>query len=62
MAKHLSCPKCGYRHRNAVQKVETGLYYCSRCHMMFDDDPDEGGDFCNDPSKRLERAESRRTR
>lgn len=58
-----TCPKCGHRHRNAVSEVESRLWYCTRCNMMFDDDPDDGGDFDDrDPSRRLEREEARRAR
>jgi hypothetical protein len=29
---------------------------------MFDDAPDEGGDYCTDPTRRLERREEERAR
>lgn len=53
-----TCPQCGHRHRNEVSQPEERLWYCHRCRMMFDDTPDEGGDFFTDPTKRIERIES----
>lgn len=57
-------PACG--RRKTVIRVnygkDRGEFYCSHCGTQFDDDPDEGGDYSADPSKRLERAEARRDR
>ena len=46
------CIQCGSR--KAVEKL-VDTYHCTRCGAWFDDDPDEGGDFWADPSKRMER-------
>jgi len=36
------------------------MYYCYRCKMQFDNDPDEGGDYSDwNPAARLEREERR---
>jgi DNA-directed RNA polymerase subunit RPC12/RpoP len=43
-----------------VQVVSPGEYVCSHCGTEFDDNPNEGGDYSADPSKRMERAEARR--
>jgi len=56
-----ACPRCGPRKRNLVIESGHRLWYCHGCHMQFDDDPEEGGDFDDrDPSRRLERQEARR--
>ena len=54
------CPKCGC----AVKppKVDVGLYRCGRCGGVFDDTPDEGGDFFEDPTRRAEIEDERRAR
>jgi hypothetical protein len=30
------------------------LYWCGKCKGYFDDDPNEGGDYANNPTKRAE--------
>lgn len=58
-----TCPRCGPRHRNKVSQIGTKLWLCGHCNMMFDDDPDEGGDFDDrNPARRLEREENRQQR
>jgi DNA-directed RNA polymerase subunit RPC12/RpoP len=53
------CPFCGSKktyaegHRN---------YFCMSCKRGFDDDPDEGGDYSTDPTRRMEQLERRRAR
>lgn len=55
------CPKC--RLGDEVSRRHGGDYYCHRCRMEFDSDPDEGGDYDDrDPSRRLEREEARKAR
>lgn len=50
------CPRCGRR-----TQPQGGLHWCTHCRALFDDDPDEGGDYSDrDPSRRLVRAEGRR--
>ena len=50
------CPKCGRRAPNS----EGSVFWCEQCNAMYDNDPDEGGDYCTDPTKRVQREESRR--
>ena len=50
-----NCPLC--RTDANVRKLSGGLLYCVRCNNQFDSNPDEGGDFMDDPTKRLERIE-----
>lgn len=49
------CPKCNRRAPNN----EGDTFWCDHCSMMFDNDPDEGGDFCTDPTRRMMREEAR---
>lgn len=51
MAKH-KCPVCG----RSGAPMSGGLFRCSLGHL-FDSEPNEGGDYDRDPSRRLERAE-----
>lgn len=51
------CPRCN---TNKKVRANGGRYWCDRCNGLFDDDPDEGGSYFSDPSKRLERQEERR--
>jgi hypothetical protein len=48
-----------------VKAVESAgdLYHCRGCGAIFDDEPDEGGDWSDgNPAARLEREERRRER
>ena len=58
------CISCG--RIKSVKKLPDGQYHCSGptgCGAMFDDDPDEGGDYAmGNPARRLERDEERRER
>lgn len=57
-ASKVRCPKCGVP-QTAGQGQD--IFYCHRCQMQFDNEPDEGGDYSDrDPSARLEREERRR--
>lgn len=53
------CPKCGGR-----KTAPRGDWFiCHRCDMMFDRDPDEGGDYsARDPAARMMRQERQQTR
>ena len=54
------CPSCG--DNRAVYAEPTG-YYCRTCQVVFDDDPNEGGDYSShDPSWRMQREEARAER
>jgi len=51
-----ACPRC--RTGKHVRPVRGDLFECTRCHAVFDEDPDEGGDYSDkNPSARLERQE-----
>ena len=54
------CPWCG--RRNQIYPHGEREYWCRRCNRVFDDDPDEGGDYYSDPSRRMERREELRRR
>ena len=52
------CPRCG---RPQPKRGADALYWCTYCRGVFDNDPNEGGDWSDrDPSARLEREERRR--
>ena len=51
------CPQCG---RVRAVKEFFDMFRCSSCGAEFDDDPDEGGDYLSDPTKRIERKRRRR--
>lgn len=54
------CPRCGTP-QTAEQEQTT--FFCNRCRMEFDNDPDEGGDYSSrNPAARMERQERRRSR
>lgn len=54
------CPACGTK--QPMRLPGESIYRCPRCGGMFDDAPDEGGDYCTDPTRRLERREEERAR
>jgi len=56
-------PDCPWCHsRKKVYMVPAG-YQCLRCDRIFDDQPDEGGDWSDrNPALRLMRAEERAPR
>lgn len=58
------CPKCDRRvPEHAEEEAARGnLYWCNRCHMFFDDDPEEGGSSHNDPVKTAMSKESYQAR
>lgn len=54
------CPwSCGM---NGVSVIGHRRFYCHGCHREFDDSPNEGGDFSNDPVRSAERREERTNR
>lgn len=59
----IRCPFC-HRKKSVIHNLDT--LFCTKCFRHFDDDPDEGGDYCDDPTKRIEwmerKMERRRTR
>jgi len=60
MSKMPKCIRCGSN--RAVYHDGDRNYYCTSCKIVFDDEPDEGGDWSNRPSQRLEREEAKRER
>ena len=57
--QHVRCPGCGGKQ---PRKLRDSIYWCDKCRCQFDDDPDEGGDYSWDPTRRLEREERRAVR
>lgn len=57
MARIPLCPWC--HNRRYVYEDGDRNYFCARCKRIFDDDPDEGGDFFTDPTRRSEKMEQR---
>lgn len=52
------CPRCK---RPKPYKSPDALYWCDDCNGMFDDKPDEGGDYSDhNPAARLEREDRAR--
>jgi len=52
------CPGCGRSNESA-----TDVFWCPICQCQYDDDPDEGGSYANNPLQTLirrEEAEKRR--
>jgi hypothetical protein len=49
------CPRCK-TNRHAVPNGDR-QWFCHGCKGLFDDEPDEGGTYYSDPSKRLEKQE-----
>lgn len=43
-------------------RTDAGIYYCPTCRMQFDDEPDEGGDYLTDTSRRMEQQEEWKAR
>ena len=50
------CPMCG--HARKSKRRGPGDYFC-QVHGLYDDEPNEGGDFSADPSRRMQRQEAR---
>ena len=48
------CPKCN----SARAVVKLAEFFCNNCKMIFDHDPEEGGDYSDrDPAARMMREE-----
>lgn len=52
------CPRC---HVKGVPHGDRE-YLCPNCKGLFDDSPDEGGDYSHNPAVRIERQERERER
>jgi len=50
------CPSCG--DNRSVHKDGDRNFFCTLCKVEFDDNPDEGGDYSINPTKRIERQEA----
>lgn len=48
----VACPRCRTQQNDRGRDAQ---YRCHNCGALFDSDPDEGGDYSNDPTKRVER-------
>jgi hypothetical protein len=55
------CPRCATSQHVIVGSGKPGerVHYCQKCLGMFDDEPDEGGDFGDRPDARMIRAEQK---
>lgn len=51
-----ACPFC--KDKRTV-KLSEHMFCCHNCDAYFDDEPDEGGDYCSDPTRRMMREEER---
>lgn len=49
------CPACG--HKGKPVGVSGDMFFCEYCGALYDTEPEEGGDYLADPSKRMERRE-----
>lgn len=56
------CPLCGTAKQVHAVGVSGDMFRCGRCGGLFEVDPDEGGDYSSDPSRRMEMAERRQSR
>ena len=57
----IPCPWC--KTSQFVYEHGEREYFCRQCRRLFDDDPDEGGDYSSrNPAARLEREERRKYR
>jgi rubredoxin len=57
------CPRCGRRKSVQPQGSCGDLFRCTKCGNVFDNDPDEGGDYSDrNPAARMEREERRKKR
>jgi hypothetical protein len=54
------CPKCGSNDR--VYEACPCDWWCNFCKIGFDDDPDEGGAYSDNPVRSAERNEEHETR
>jgi hypothetical protein len=52
----MKCPYCG-RIKCVSPTDRENVHFCGHCKVYFDDDPEEGGDYYTDPSRRMENAE-----
>ncbi len=56
----MKCPFCNSKRIDVIDKPPHGVFRCTDCERLFDDEPDEGGDFSSrDASRRMEREEAR---
>lgn len=57
MTQKQRCPVCKSKKFTARSD---GLFLCTGCGKLYDGDPNEGGDYFADPSKRMREAEKRK--
>jgi len=53
------CPRCN---RPQPDTGPDSIYWCGDCRCQFDGEPEEGGNYFSDPTKRAELADERRSR
>ena len=59
----MNCPFCSSKKVAVLEKGPRAMYRCCGCEALFDDEPDEGGDYSSkDPSRRMEREEAAEAR
>ncbi|WP_425618083.1 hypothetical protein NA78x_001776 [Anatilimnocola sp. NA78] len=55
------CPMCGHSRNATAQRGDRSSYFFCSVHGLYDDKPDEGGDYADHrPDIRIEREERRR--
>lgn len=54
------CPQC--KCKTVVQKIGDDMFRCGSCGGLFDNDPDEGGDYGWKPEQRALRQERQQLR
>lgn len=52
-------PRCPACNRRTLDTGPSDLYWCDHCRASFDLSGDDGGDYFDDPTKRLEVQERR---
>lgn len=53
------CPACNTAKHVRPVGVVGDMFVCGKCGGGLDGDPDEGGDYGNNPAARIERSERR---
>jgi len=58
----MRCPFCNSKQVVIHTTGPPPTYHCCECDKLFDDHPDEGSDYSNDPTRRIEAEEERELR
>jgi len=59
--KNPDCPQCSGNHTYLPYRDDDRTWGCKQCGAIFEPD-NEGGDYCTDPTRRIQRAEEREKR